>query len=168
MHHGDREGPLPAGQGGHTLLDAAKHGQKAPVAGTVDDGRAQHHQLVAGGAPKNLFHQILGPAVGGNGRADGLVIAAGHAVGRAAGRQTGNQHYARQGAAPGTNAHDGCGQMLGGNGIGAQVVLPVQAEEQGRHVDEDVLPADGLGHAVTGGKIGPGHGNPLGQVLRAR
>ena len=152
---------------------ALEHGQQALVAGAVNNGRTQGHQPVPQGPAQNLLHQQLGPAVGGNRRGHGIVRHAGRAVGRAGGRQTGNQHETRGQALAGAlsrGLHVGQrhGQSARGQRVGPQIVLPAQAEQQGRHMDDHVLPGQGFGQPLPRAQISPRHGHIRRQMPGAR
>ena len=167
MHGRDREAAEHAGCDGHAVAQALEHGQQAAVAGAVDDGRPQGDHALAQGTAQYLFHHELGPAVGGHGRAGGVVAPAGGSVAGAAGGQTGDQHHALRGLALRVETLPGRGQGAGGLAVGAQIVLPAQTEEQGGHVDADVLAAQGFFQSGAAAQVGADNLHPGGQMVAA-
>ena len=171
VHGGNRKLPERAGAHGKAPGRALEHGQQAPVAGAVNYGRAQGHQPVPQGAAQNLLHQQLGPAVGGDRRGQHVVRHAGRAVRRAAGRQAGHQHEARRAALAGAlSGRIHLGQSVNddarGQGVGPQIVLPAQAEQQGRHMDDHILSGQSGSQAVPGAQVSPRHSHVAGQMFR--
>ena len=167
VHGRDREAAEHARRDGHAVAQTLEHGQQAAVAGTVDDGRPQGDHAVAQGTAQDLFHHELGPAVGGHGRAGRVVAPAGGSVAGAAGGQAGDQHQTLRGLALRVETPPGRGQGAGGLAVGAQIVLPAQAEEQGGHVDADVLAAQGLFQSGAAAQVGADHLHPGGQMVAA-
>ena len=142
VHGGHREFSTEPREDGKAFLEAFVDGEHAPVSRAIDDRRPDDDQPVTKAGSENVFRQTLGPAVGGHRKAGICLTDAFFRAARPCSRKRGDMDES-SGA---VLAESGAGFRQTGRspGIGAEVILPAEPEEQSGHVNDGVRTPDSL------------------------